>query len=179
MQNELSESYQFAIDLVFGNFDFSLSWNNTAFENRIVNSTGQQIMVLDFFNFQQVTGFTGNGLAGNQPTLQKLQDWIQNPASSKDIIRDPLDPRTILQINGLGATNAEEVEVTAFDIQSNYNFSLGDRGDIRIGLQGTYVDEFLVQEDATKPIFNAAGRQNQPTGAAPSLPRWKANLRVG
>lgn len=136
-------------------------------------------MVLDFFNFQQVTGFTGNGLAGNQPTLQKLQDWIQNPASSKDIIRDPLDPRTILQINGLGATNAEEVEVTAFDIQSNYNFSLGDRGDIRIGLQGTYVDEFLVQEDATKPIFNAAGRQNQPTGAAPSLPRWKANLRVG
>lgn len=179
LKNEQSESTQFGIDLAFANFDFSVTWNNTEFQNRIVGTNGAQLMALDFFNFQKATGFTGDGLPGNQPTQAQAAAWINNPASNKDIIRDPLDLRTILQINNLGTTNAEKVEVTAYDIQGNYRYSLGNYGDIRIGLQATYIDEFLVQQDSTQPLFNAVGQQNQPTGSAPALPRWKANLRIG
>ena len=179
LQNESSESSQFGVDLAFGNFDFSVTWNNTEFQNRIVGTNGEQLMALDFFNFQQATGFTGDGSQGNKPTPQQLADWVNNPASNKDIIRDPADLSTVLQINGLGTTNAERVEVTAYDIQGNYNFGLGNFGDVRIGLQATYIDEFLVQQDATQPEFDAVGHQNRPTGTAPALPRWKANLRAG
>ena len=179
LKNEQSESSQFGVDLAFGDFDFSVTWNNTAFENRIVGTNGAQLMALDFFNFQQATGFTGDGSEGNQPAHQQLVDWVNNPASNKDLIRDPQDLGTILQINGLGTTNAERVEVTAYDIAGNYSFSLGNVGDVRIGLQATYIDEFMVQQDSTQPEFNAVGRQNQPTGTAPALPRWKANLRMG
>ena len=179
LQNETSQSSQFGVDVVFGDFDFSVTWNNTEFENRIVGTNGAQLMALDFFNFQQATGFAGDGSEGNQPAHQQLVDWVNNPASNKDLIRDPEDLGTILQINGLGTTNAERVEVTAYDIQGNYSFGLGNVGDVRIGLQATYIDEFMVQEDSTQPEFNAVGQQNQPTGTAPALPRWKANLRAG
>lgn len=179
LENEFSESIQFGVDLALGDFDFSVTWNNTAFENRIINTNGQQIVDLDYFNFQQATGFAGNGSPGNKPTLEQLRDWINNPASSKQIIRDPLDLRTILQVEGLGSGNAEEVEVTAYDMQGNYSFGLGNYGDVRIGLQATYIDEFLVQEDPTQPVFDGVGKQNNGTGSAPALPSWKANLRVG
>ena len=69
--------------------------------------------------------------------------------------------------------------MTAYDVQSNYRFGVGDFGDVRIGLTATYIDEFLVQQDATQPEFNAVGHQNRPTGTAPTLPRWKANLQAG
>ena len=126
-------------------------------------------MNLDFFNFQQATGFAGDGRQGNKPSLQQLTDWVKNPASNKDIIRDPEDLGNVLQVNGLGSTNAERVEVTAYDVQSNYRFGVGDFGDVRIGLTATYIDEFLVQQDATQPEFNAVGHQNRPTGTAPCL----------
>lgn len=179
LENEFSESTQFGVDLAFGNFDFSVTWNNTAFENRIVNTNGQQIVDLDYFNFQKATGFAGNGAPGNKPTQEQLRAWVNNPASNKQISRDPLDLRAILQVEGLGSGNAEEVEVTAYDMQGNYSFGLGNFGDVRIGLQATYIDEFLVQEDPTQPIFNGVGKQNNGTGSAPALPKLKANLRMG
>ena len=179
LNNETSTSKQFGFDVAFGNFDASITWNNTDFTNRIVSTTGQQIMDLDFFNFQQATGFTGNGSVGNRPTLAQVEAWVANPLSNKDIIRDPGDILTILQVNGLGVSNAESVDVTAYDIQANYSFGFNNWGDFRIGLQATYVDEFLYQEDPTKPVVDAAGKYNDTTGSAPELPQIKANLRLG
>lgn len=184
LQNEFSSSQQFGIDLNFDNFlggslDFSITWNETDFQNRIVGTSGQQKMDLDFFNFKNATGFSGNGLAGNQPTKAQLQAWINDPRSDKDFIRDPNDIYTILQVNGLGASNAESVKVTAFDMQGTYRFSLDNLGDFRIGLQATNIDEFLIQEDPTQPIIDVAGGYNANTSAAPELPEWKANLTTG
>ena len=137
-------------------------------------------MAFDFLAFQQATGFSGDGLsAGTKPSLDQLAAWVANPASNKDIIRDPSDLTTILQINGLGAGNAETVEVTAYDIQANYNFSMNNWGDFRVGLQATYIDEFLYQSKPTDPIKDAAGGYNDQTGAAPELPQLKANLQLG
>ena len=180
LQNETSESTSFGVDLALGDVDISISYNNTLFENRIISTSAQDIMAFDFANFQAATGFTGDGLSpATKPTLAQLTSWTQNPAYNSDIIRDPGDLGTILQINGLGAGNAETVEVTAFDLQANYSMSLRNWGDLRFGLQGTYIDEFLYQSKPTDPVRDGAGNYNDRTGAAPELPQLKANLQIG
>ena len=180
LTNETSQSTSLGFDLAFDNLDFSVTWNETEFENRIIDINGQDIMQLDFANFQRATGFAGNGVgAANQPSEAQLRDWLANPASNKDIIRDPNDIYTILQVNNTSTTNAETVKVTAFDIQGSYSLAFDDFGDVRIGLQATYIDEFLYQTDPTEPVRDGAGKYNDITSAAPELPQIKANLQIG
>ena len=180
LQNETSESQSFGFDMALGDVSVSITYNNTLFENRIIGTSAQDIMAFDFANFQAATGFSGDGLSpSTKPTLAQLASWVNNPAYNPDIIRDPADLGTILQINGLGAGNAETVEVTAFDLQANYTMSLRNWGDLRFGLQGTYIDEFLYQSKPTDPVKDGAGNYNDRTGAAPELPKLKANLQIG
>jgi len=180
LTNEESTSQQLGFDLAFGDFDVSVTWNNTEFDNRIVNINGQDIMQLDFANFKAATGFAGSGVgAANQPSEQQLRDWIANPASSRDIIRDPNDIFSILQVNNTSTINAESVEVEAIDISANYRYSTNDWGTFRVGLQATFIDHFYYQGDSSAPIVDGAGLYNDTTSAAPELPEWKANLNIG
>jgi len=179
LENEVAESKQFGVDLAFGDFDLSVTWNNTQFDNRIININGQDIMEAEFRNFKAATGFSGSGQLGDQPTNAQLVSWLANPASNKDIIRDPDDLATILQVNNTSTTNAESVEVESYDIQANYRFSLSDWGDFRVNLQATMIDHFFYQNKAGDPIVDGAGNYNNNTSAATTLPEWKANLRLG
>lgn len=179
LNNEISESRQLGFDLTFDNFDVSVTWNKTDFSNRIIDTASQDLMEIDFFNFKQATGFAGSGLPGDQPSEQQLRDWLNSPLSNKNIIRAPDDIYTILEVRGLGSTNAESVKVTAYDIQANYNFGFNNLGDFRIRLQATYIDEFLYQTDPTQPTIDGAGKYNDNTSAAPTLPKIKANLTIG
>ena len=178
LTNETSQSQQLGFDLALGDFDLSVTWNNTDFSNRIVGINGQDLMQLDFLNFQNATGFSGSGLDGNQPSQAQLESWVANPASNKDIIRDPGDIYTILQVNNTSTINAEKVEVEAYDIAANYRMST-DFGNFRIGLQATYIDHFWYQGDSSAPLKDGAGLYNDVTSAAPELPEWKANLNLG
>lgn len=178
LENEIAQSKQLGFDLAFGDFDMSVTWNQTDFQNRIININGQDLMELDFANFKTATGFAGSGRGGSQPTAAQLQAWVASPLSNKDIVRDPTDIFTILQVNNTSTTNAESVKVEAFDIDANYRFSLNDWGNFRIGLQATFIDHFYYQDDATQPVKDGAGLYNDPTSAAPELPKWKANLRM-
>ncbi len=180
LENEIAESSQFGFDLAFGDFDISVTWNNTQFDNRIIDINGQDIMEADFRNFRLATGFSGSGLdAGSQPSQAQLESWIANPASNKDIIRDPQDIFTILQVNNTSTTNAESVEVEAYDIAANYRFSLNNWGDFRVNLQATFIDHFYYATNPGDPIVDGAGNYNDRTSAATTLPEWKVNLRLG
>ena len=59
------------------------------------------------------------------------------------------------------------------DFDANYTFGFDNIGDFRIGLQATYVQEFLVQSDPESPPRDVAGKYNWGTGAAPELPPWE------
>ncbi len=179
LQNELATSKQFGVDIAFGDFDLHVTWNETDFENRIIGINGQDLMELEFSNFKAATGFTGSGQVGDQPTEAQLVSWLASGQSNPDIIRDPNDIYTILQVDNTSTTNAENVKVTAFDIEANYRFSLDNFGDFRVGLQATNIDEFLYQNDPTEPVRDGAGLYNDVTSSAPELPEWKANLRMG
>jgi len=179
LENETAQSQSFGFDVNFGDFDFSLTWNKTDFENRIVATSAQTIMQIDFLNFQRATGFAGDGIAAaNQPSVAQLEAWVASGQQDPRITRSPDDVLDILQIV-TGSGNAETVNVRAYDVNAGYRFSFNDWGNFRIGLQATYIDEFLYQEDPTQPIVNGAGKYNDGTNAAPNLPRVKANLQLG
>lgn len=180
LENEIAQSKQLGFDIGLGDFDFSLTWNKTDFENRIININGQDLMQLDFANFKTATGFAGSGVsASDRPSLAQLQAWVADPRSNKDIIRDPNDIYTILQVNNTSTTNAESVSVEAYDINGTYRFSVRDWGDFRVNLQATYIDHFYYQNNPSEPIVDGAGLYNDVTSAAPELPEVKANLRMG
>ena len=173
--NESSESSQLGFDIVLDNFDLHVTWNETDFQNRIVGKNAQDLLDEEFEVFKQATGFSGS----DKPSLDQLQEWVNDPRSNKEIIRSRDDVATILQICCRGQINAEFVKVTAWDIQSNYLFGFDNIGDFRIGLQATYIQEYLTQSNADSPIVDVAGGYNYRTAAAPELPHWKANLRMG
>ena len=179
LKNETATTQSAGFDLVFENFDLHLTWNNTEFQNRIVNTTGQQVAEIDFQSYKDWSGFSGSGVgAANQPAAGQLQSWLASGLSDPRIKRDPSDIFSILQVN-TGSSNASSVEVTAFDLSANYRFSFDRLGNFRLGLSATYIDSFLYQEDSTKPVVEAAGKYNDTTGAAPELPQLKANLQIG
>lgn len=178
LKNETADTQSLGFDLVFENWDVHVTWNNTTFENRIVTTTGQQIAEIDFKNYKDWSGFTGNGIgAANQPAAGQLQAWLASGLSDPRIIRSPANIFEILQVNS-GSSNASVVDVTAYDFQANYRIGFDRIGDFRFNLQATYVDSFLYQEDPTKPIVEAAGKYNDTTGVAPELPQLKANLQI-
>lgn len=180
LQNETSVSEQLGFDLTFGDFTASITYNNTEFENRIVGVSGQQIIQAEFDRFKAATGFTGTGIgAAQRPSLAQLQAWLASGKASPDIIRDPGDLNSILQVNSPGSRNAEYVEITAWDVQANYTLSLGNWGDFRANLQATVIDEFLFADSTVAALSDGAGLTNLQTGSAPAVPEVKANLRLG
>jgi len=180
LENEFSTSQQLGFDLALGDFDLSVTWNETDFENRIVGISGQQVMNNDFEAFKKWSGFTGSGVgAANQPTRAQLQAWLASGLSNPDILRDPDDLGNLLQITSPGSVNAQSVKVTAYDIQGNYRFSLNNWGDFRINLQATLMDSFEFQDNAASAVQEGLGKTNLLTATAPAVPEWKANLRLG
>lgn len=180
LENETSTSKQLGFDLVLGDFDMSVTWNQTDFQNRIVGISGQQVMNNDFAAFKAWSGFTGSGTnAAGRPSRAQLQSWLASGLSNPDIIRDSTDIGNILQVSSPGSINALSVKVTAYDVQANYRMSLADWGDFRVSLQGTMMDEFLFQDSLGGPVSDGIGATNSISGTAPALPKWKANLRLG
>ena len=180
LQNEFSTSEQLGFDLTFGDFDLSVTWNETDFKNRIVGISGQQIMNADFEAFKAWSGFTGTGIgAAQRPTMAQLQAWLASGLSNPDIVRDQNDLGTILQVTSPGSVNAESVKVTAWDIQGNYSLDIGNWGTLRANLQATMMDSFAFRDSDGSPLQEGVGKTNLLTGTAPAVPEWKANLRLG
>jgi len=180
LENETSTSNQLGMDLSFGEFSLSLTWNETDFTNRIVGISGQQIMNADFAAFREWSGFTGSGVgAANRPSLDQLRAWLNSGLSNPDIIRDPNAISSILQVNSPGSVNAQSVKVTAWDVQANYRYDMGNWGQLRVNLQATHMAEFLYADSTTVAKTDAVGKTNRLTGTAPAVPEWKGNLRLG
>ncbi len=180
LENEYSTSTQFGFDLAFGDFDLSVTWNETDFQNRIVGISGQQVMNNDFAAFKAWSGFAGSGVgAANQPSRAQLQAWLNSGLSNPEILRDPDDLGNLLQISSPGNVNAQSVKVTAYDIQANYRYDLGNLGALRFNLQATAMDSFEFQDNATAPVQEGLGKTNLLTATAPAVPEWKANFRMG
>jgi len=180
LENEYSTSTQFGFDLTFGDFDISVTWNETDFQNRIVGISGQQVMNNDFTAFKAWSGFAGTGIgAANQPSRAQLQAWLASGLSNPEILRDPDDLGNLLQISSPGNVNAQSVKVTAYDVQADYRYDLGNLGALRFNLQATNMASFEFQDNAAAAVQEGLGKTNLLTATAPAVPEWKANFRMG
>lgn len=180
LENETSTSNQLGFDFSFGDLSLSITWNETDFTNRIVTVTGQQLMNAEFAAFKAWSGFQGSGVgAAGRPSMDQLRAWLASGLSSPDIVRDPNDLSTILQVNSPGSINAQSIKVTAWDVTADYSYSLGNWGDLRFSLQATNMQEFLYADSTTVAKSDAVGSTNLQTGTAPAVPDWKGNLRMG
>ncbi|MEX2469507.1 MAG: TonB-dependent receptor [Pseudohongiellaceae bacterium] len=183
LSSETSDSISAGFDLtLFDGLQWSVTWSETDFEDRIVSTTTQDIVRTDFRNFQQATGFAPTD-ANPFPTVQQLEAWVADPRSDKRILRSANDVTTTVRINQ-SDSNASSMLVRAWDTQLNYGFSLGDVGlnnnwgDIRLQLQATYMDTYSFQLSADDPVREAVGNQNNDFGAVPAIPEIRANFRV-
>ena len=195
LQVETADSWSLGFDLTpIDGLDIHFSWSETDFEDRIVNTTTQDILRADFAKFQLHTGFAATD-AQPLPSLQQLQDWISNPLSDPRIERDPQDIQTTTRINRSN-TNASTMDIRAADLSINYRFTLddiglndvgnwlglgdaGNWGEFRVGLEATYFDSYEWQESILTPVREAKGNQNNSFGAVPNIPEWRANLKLG
>lgn len=181
--SETSDSTSFGIDLLpMDGLDIHLTYSETDFVDRIVDTTTQDIVRADFAKFQETTGFAATN-AQPYPSIAELTAWVANPLSDPRIQRDPLDIETTTRINR-SETNASTMLVKAWDIQANYSFDLdafglGSWGNFRTGLSATYVDTYTWQESSLKPVREAKGNQNNSFGAVPVIPEWRANANIG
>ncbi len=191
---ETADSWSLGFDLTpIDGLDIHFSWSETDFEDRIVNTTTQDILRADFKKFQDFTGFVATD-AQPYPSLDQLVAWVNNPLSDSRIERDPQDIQTTTRINRSN-TNAATMDIKAADLQVNYAFTLddiglsgvgdwlgfnvGDWGDFRVRVQATYFDSYEWQESILTPVREAKGQQNNSFGAVPNIPEWRANVNLG
>ena len=186
LKSETAESFSLGFDLTpIDGLDIHLSYSETDFTDRIVNTTTQDILRADFAEFQLATGFAATD-ANPLPSLAQLTAWVADPRSDKRIERDPRDIATTTRINRSNS-NASTMLVRAWDLQVNYRFTLddiglgglGNWGDFRVGLQTTKVDTYEWQESILTPVREAMGNQNNSFGAVPIIPEYRANLSLG
>lgn len=181
--SETSDSFSIGMDLTpLDGLDIHLTYSETDFVDRIVDTTTQDIVRTDFANFQAATGFVATD-ANPLPSIAQLTAWVSNPASDPRIKRDPLDIKTTTRINR-SETNASTMLVKAWDIQAGYNFTLdnigfGNWGNFRASVNATYADTYTWQESILTPVREAKGHQNNSFGAVPIIPEWRANASLG
>lgn len=186
LRSETAESFSLGFDLTpIDGLDIHLSYSETDFEDRIVNTTTQDILRADFAEFQLATGYVTTD-ANPLPSLAQLTAWVADPRSDKRIERDPRDIATTTRINRSN-TNASTMLVQAWDLQVNYRFTLddiglddlGNWGEFRVGLQTTKTDTYEWQESILTPVREAMGNQNNSFGAVPIIPEYRANVSMG
>lgn len=181
--SETSDSISLGVDLsLFDGLDLSLTWSEIDFTDRIVSTTTADILRTDFIRFKQATGFqppSGNefpiGL-GDYPSVDLLQQWVNNPLSDKRIIRNARDIQTVdrmLQSD----SNASEMRVRTLDFSADYSRSFGNIGTFSVNLMGTYIDEWRFDLGPLDPVRYAEGKQNNNYGAVPASPELRANTR--
>lgn len=78
-------------------------------------------------------------------------------------------------------TNTGERISRTVDATANYGRSFDNLGFITARLNTTYIDRFELIPEASLDgsLVNFVGRRNEGISGAPTLPRWRANLRLG
>jgi iron complex outermembrane recepter protein len=171
-------SYGFDWDIMEG-MSLSVTYSETDFTDRIVSTSGQDILDLDYFAWRTSTSKADGVL----PTLSEMNAWLGSGADPR-IIRNPTDPFVIDRVYN-GSSNASSMLVEAYDVDFRYSFDLpeilgvDDLGTWTVGLQATYLEKYEYQLSPLESVEQAVGHQSAFTGAVPPMPRIKGTARIG
>jgi hypothetical protein len=87
------------------------------------------------------------------------------------VVRDPASG-LLLRIDSFYA-NASALETDGFDLAAGYDFELGSGGSLRVGVDGTYIASYAI-DDPQAGRVDGAGRRNF-ANFGTSTPQWRAN----
>ena len=158
----------FTLNFLDGDLTWDVDYKVFDFENRIIRPLPQDVLNKDAAAYT-AAGFTSGNIA-------QVLAWVNDSRSDPRIIRNPVTG-TIVQVNA-ESVNATAQKWKGFDTRLAYGYDT-DFGRFSAVLGGTYVDEYSYQGDPDDPLVNGAGRRNDETGFVPTIPRVRANLRLG
>lgn len=155
----------FSFSLLEGDLNFGLDYANYDFEDRIAETTGQQVLDQDLQRFIAL----GNSL----DNAAQVAAWIApGGGESPDIIRDTSGVLTRVLA---GRINAQTMEHTAYDLYARYNLATQNYGTFIFSLNATFVDEFKFDLGiGASGKGDGAGSQNETIGEVPPVPEWRA-----
>lgn len=180
LTSEYADTLSIGFDLdITEDMSLSVTFSETDFTDRIVGTGSQDILNLDFFNFEQAFGDQG----GATPSLADLTAWHNSGAADPRIRRDPFNLTEITRVYQ-SSSNASSMRVQAWDINYNYRFNLPDMlggsdiGSFNLNMSATYLEEYSYQLSPLVEKKEAVGNRNWGTGAVPPMPRIKGSVRL-
>ena len=161
--SETAESWNIGFTwLIIDDLTLLMDYIDIDFEDRFVFTSAQDIVDLDRLNMDK-SGLTG-------------EEWIRSGSSDPRVTRNPVD--LSIQTIRTGESNASKMTFSSVDASLIYNFDAGGWGDFTTRLDASYINDYSYQLLPFSPEVQGTGKQNNPTGAVPPLPRWKSNLSL-
>ena len=143
------------------NLEFSLDYYNVEYEDRLVQESGQQVLVNESIAL---------GAAGCDPTT--LFTPACQAVADPNVIRDPNSGAPVRVF--VNRFNAASAETDGVDFSASW-FMDTDVGTFSIQNSTSYVASFDLQQSAGGPTIDGAGSRNESNPLARSIPELRSN----
>ncbi|MDH5737870.1 MAG: TonB-dependent receptor, partial [Gammaproteobacteria bacterium] len=150
------------LSLLDGSLTLGIDYNVYDFEDRIAQTTMNQVLSLDYQAFL-AAGFTAGVPAD-------VAAWMADPRSDDNIQRDITGVVTRVTTSKL---NAQKMKHVAFDYYASYDLDLIDFGHFNFKLEATQVDEYSYDLGLGLPPGDGVGMQNEDVIEIPPMPEWR------
>jgi iron complex outermembrane recepter protein len=134
-----------------------------------LSPTEQLNLSLDYWSFD----YTSVIIEQNAQALLNAAA-LGDPQARAQVVRDPASG-LLLRVDSFYA-NASALETDGFDLSVAYDFELEGGGSLRVGLDGTFIASYDI-EDPQAGRVDGAGRRNF-ANFGTSTPEWRANAFV-
>lgn len=156
-------SVGFSLQLLDGDLDLGVDYISFDFEDRIAQTTMNQVLTRDFENYLAAGNTAGD--AGD------IAAWIAPGGGS-----DPAIQRDVTGVVTRVTTsllNAQQMKHKAFDIYGRYNLALDTFGTFGFDVTATMVDEYSYDLGFGIPPDDGVGKQNEDVAEVPPIPEWR------
>ena len=163
-------SFGVSLSLLDGDLNIGVDWTNYDFEDRIANTTGQQVINQDLERFEAM----GNSVTN----AAQVAAWIgpnkgTPTGETLDLLRDTTGVLTRVLAKRI---NAQTMEHTSWDFYGRYTLPLDNFGTFSFNVNATYAEEFLFDLGiGAAGKGDGAGSQNETIQEVPPIPKWRAN----
>lgn len=136
----------------------------------IVSPLSNLDLSVDFYSL-----FLYRVIAPNATAQQIIDDPAAFPG---ELVRGP--DGTVVYTKAL-YTNQFEIHTQGFDVDSNYSIALASGGRVKVGVDATYVERFMVNQAGVWSDFTGSNGWDylSPISGGGPVPRWKGSLSAG
>ncbi|MEZ5561111.1 MAG: TonB-dependent receptor [Pseudomonadales bacterium] len=151
-----------SFSLLDGNLNLGVDYASFDFQDRIAQTTMNQVLNRDYQNFLDAGGDPANPA--------DVTAWINGPDSDPAIQRDTTGVVTRVTTSLL---NAQQMKHKAWDFYGRYNLATDGFGTFNFNVDATMVDEYSYDLGFGIPPGDGVGKQNEDVAEVPPIPEWR------